>query len=171
MKRVTAEVRAMTDAQLEQYELKGEVTVAGHLLSGEDILVKKSPKKQEGGDKDKDNVEVGGEGDLLVALDFTLDEDITQMALCREVANRVQKARKAAGLKPDDDVKMYVDAKGSAKLTAALGTKQEYLFSCLKRPLALAAATDTPNRSKAIFTETYQVDGADLEVILVESTE
>eukprot|EP00918_Siedleckia_nematoides_P090288 GHVU01198480.1.p1 GENE.GHVU01198480.1~~GHVU01198480.1.p1 ORF type:complete len:1014 (+),score=247.26 GHVU01198480.1:1900-4941(+) len=48
MKKVTAEVRAMTDAQLEQYELKGEVTVSGHLLSGDDILVKKSPKQQGG---------------------------------------------------------------------------------------------------------------------------
>ncbi len=62
--------------------------------------------------------EVAEEGDLLVALDTTIDEDLAAEGLAREVAHRLQAMRKAAGYEISDRIGVAVaaDAKVAGRL-------------------------------------------------------
>ncbi|HJT63158.1 MAG TPA: class I tRNA ligase family protein, partial [Candidatus Limnocylindria bacterium] len=62
--------------------------------------------------------EIADDGDLLVAIDTTIDETLAAEGLAREVAHRLQNLRKAAGLEISDriEVAIGVDADVAARL-------------------------------------------------------
>lgn len=106
---------ADADAELLSKIERGEesVTVAGFELSpGEVRVVRKfSPSAEAieelGNSEARGNsvgVDVDGAGDgaLFVALDVSLDGDLVSEGVARDVASRVQKARKSAGLSAQD---------------------------------------------------------------------
>jgi isoleucyl-tRNA synthetase len=69
--------------------------------------------------------EVAEEGDLLVALDTALTEELEAEGLAREVAHRLQNLRKAAGLEISDRVVAWIG--GDAQLTARLAPHRQWL--------------------------------------------
>ena len=56
--------------------------------------------------------EVAEDGDLLVALDTSIDEELAAEGLAREVAHRLQAMRKAAGYEISDRVEVAVGGDG-----------------------------------------------------------
>ncbi|MEO8510154.1 MAG: isoleucine--tRNA ligase [Chloroflexota bacterium] len=54
--------------------------------------------------------EVAEEGDLLVALDTSIDEELAAEGLAREVAHALQSLRKAAGYEVSDRIEVGIDA-------------------------------------------------------------
>jgi isoleucyl-tRNA synthetase len=46
---------------------------------------------------------------MSVMLDLVIDEKLKQMGITREIVNKVQKLRKAAGLNIEDQVEIFYD--------------------------------------------------------------
>jgi len=57
--------------------------------------------------------EVAEDGDLLVALDTTLDDELAAEGMAREIAHRLQAMRKAAGYQISDRVRVAIAADAS----------------------------------------------------------
>ena len=69
--------------------------------------------------------EVAEDGDLLVALDTTLDDELASEGIAREVAHRLQAMRKAAGYEISDRVDVAIA--GDADTVEQLGPHREWL--------------------------------------------
>lgn len=65
------------------------------------------------------------EGDLTVALETKLTEDLVAEGLAREFVNRVQNMRKSAGFQVTDRIQVYYEA--TPAIHRAIRTKQEYI--------------------------------------------
>jgi isoleucyl-tRNA synthetase len=109
--------------------------------------------------------EVAEEGDLLVALDTTLDAELGAEGLAREVAHRLQAMRKAAGLEISDRVRVTVA--GDPATLAALEPHRAWLAAEL-----LATELDVaPDASlaDAARRESLSIDGTELELSLMRA--
>jgi isoleucyl-tRNA synthetase len=69
--------------------------------------------------------EIADDGDLLVALDTAVDEELAAEGLAREVAHRLQNLRKSAGLEVSDRIEVSVTA--PADHAARLASHQAWL--------------------------------------------
>ena len=68
--------------------------------------------------REKEGVVVAVDGNLCVGLDVNLDEELVREGTAREVVNRVQNMRKAAGLEVSDRIRLWI-AGSEAVLSAA----------------------------------------------------
>jgi len=104
--------------------------------------------------------EVGEDGDLLVALDTTLDPELKAEGLARELAHRLQAMRKAAGYEISDRVRVAVA--GEASALDRLAPHREWLTQELlatELTLGPEAALDA-----ADATEGVELDGVRLRL-------
>jgi isoleucyl-tRNA synthetase len=65
------------------------------------------------------------QGDMMVALDTTLDEELIEEGLTREFINRVQNLRKESGLEVTDRIKIYYHS--SSKISHALERMKSFV--------------------------------------------
>merc|ERR1712107_541473 len=133
-KPVMAEIKQLTDAQLTGF-LEGEkLVLKGHEINAEDILV---------------------------LLDTTPDQEMLDEGVAREVVNSIQKLRKSAGLKVDDQVTMMYDVSPKDHYLAGVITKfSEYIQTSSKTPLKMM----TSQPKDCIKKESYELKGAKLEL-------
>ena len=104
--------------------------------------------------------EVAEDGDLLVALDTTIDDDLAAEGLAREVAHRLQALRKAAGFEISDRIVFAVDL--SAGAAARLGPHVPWLRDELLAPDgSLAPGAALPD---AAAREAVTLDGETMEL-------
>ena len=68
---------------------------------------------------------IQSDGNLLVALDIRLSEDLVAEGLAREVVNRVQNMRRDAGFQITDRIRVYYDA--TSTLRRAVRLKTDYI--------------------------------------------
>jgi isoleucyl-tRNA synthetase len=100
--------------------------------------------------------EVAEEGDLLVALDTVLTEELEAEGLAREVAHRLQNLRKTAGFDISDRIEASVTV--DERLTAALAPHREWLAAeTLATDLQLGAAAGL---EPADAMETVEIGGS-----------
>merc|ERR1740121_1493759 len=133
MKEVQKAASELTPQDLAEFEKNGVITICGFEISAaeEDMTLTRSIK-----DLDDENLGSTMNSESIVILDFTHDPDLARMAVCRDIANRVQRLRKEANLQPDDPADMWASAVGQAtKLEDALKQKPEYINKLLRRPL------------------------------------
>jgi isoleucyl-tRNA synthetase len=98
--------------------------------------------------KAKGSLAVAEEGDLLVAVDLKLTDDLRREGLVRDLVRRIQKLRKDSGLSVDDRITTYLA--GSASVRAAVEAHREYLLrETLTEQLLLDAPP--PDTSSASF--------------------
>merc|ERR1711874_547976 len=159
-KPVMAEIKALSDSVLTGF-LEGEkLTIKGHDISMEDIRIMYSFT----GEKSKELGEryvADSQEDVLVLLDTTPDQEMLDEGVAREVVNRVQKLRKSAGLKVDDQVTMMYSVTPNDHYLADVITKfSDYIQTSSKTPLKLQ--TSEPKQS--IKKECYDLKGAKLEL-------
>jgi isoleucyl-tRNA synthetase len=95
LKDATAEIQAFTREHWAVLEKGGSITVQGAELKRDDVLVTRAAK----GD-----VVVESAGDLTVALDTKVTDELRREGLMREVVSRVQKLRKDRGLDVSDRI-------------------------------------------------------------------
>ena len=100
-----AAVLALDPADVAKFAGGASLTVAGHTLSGDDLLVKKSFK----GDAASYEAASSDDGALMVVIDTRQDAKVIAQARAREVLNRVQKLRKKAELDLSDEVDVFFD--------------------------------------------------------------
>ena len=109
--------------------------------------------------------EVAEDGDLLVALDTTIDDELAAEGLAREVAHRLQAMRKAAGYEISDRVRAAIA--GESEAIAALVAHRDWLADEL-----LATSVEiAPDASLdgADETETIDLDGVALHLWLARA--
>jgi isoleucyl-tRNA synthetase len=106
--------------------------------------------------------EVAEEGDLLVALDTQLDDELAAEGLAREVAHRLQNLRKAAGYEISDRIVAIVG--GDAAAVARLEPFAAWLADeTLAVELRVAADAALPDADRS---EEVAIEGATLRLAL-----
>jgi len=162
-KPVMAEIKQLSDAQLTGF-LEGEkLVLKGHEINAEDIRIMYSFT----GEKSKElseKYEADSQEDILVLLDTTPDQEMLDEGVAREVVNRIQKLRKSAGLKVDDQVIMKYSVTPKDHYLAGVITKfSEYIQTSSKTPLESLSSQP----SNVLKTESYDLKGAKLELHVV----
>jgi len=105
------------------------LTVGGQLveLSGEDIIVERTPKA---------GLAVAAQGSLVVALDLELDADLIREGLARELVNNVQQMRKMREFEVTDRIHLKISS--DKAVYEAVAAFDEYIRS---EVLALSVKT------------------------------
>ncbi|HEX2884056.1 MAG TPA: isoleucine--tRNA ligase [Candidatus Limnocylindria bacterium] len=109
--------------------------------------------------------EVAEDGDLLVALDTTVDEELAAEGLAREVAHRLQSMRKAAGYEISDRVRVAVvtDAAAAERLAPHHGWLADELLATSLQ-IGPEASVQAPDRA-----ERAELDGVAMELAVARA--
>lgn len=166
---VAKEVKALSQAQILEFQKAGEGTFAGHKLGLQDIKVINDFKAPDG--IAKADIDAAGDGEVLVVLDLRPDESLQEAGFAREVVNRVQKLRKKAGLEPTDTVEVYFDVHTNVPgsdpsvLQRVFESQTNYMAEIVGSPLL--AKQHLPQHGVIIATEEYHgVAGGSFEITL-----
>ena len=117
MKGVAAQMDALSQEQIAQLEKDGVITIN---VEGQDLTV-------EAADVDIISEDIpgwlmGNEGNLTVALDITLTEELRNEGMARELVNRIQNIRKKSGLEITDRIRVSIEPNEAAtKAVEAFG--------------------------------------------------
>jgi len=153
----TKEVKALTQAQILEFQKAGEGTFAGHKLGLQDIKVINDFKAPDG--IAKADIDAAGDGEVLVVLDLRPDESLLEAGVAREVVNRAQKLRKKAGLEPTDTVEIFynvhkdVSDSDPSVLQRVFESQASYMAEIVGSPLL--AKHLLPPHGVIIATEEY----------------
>lgn len=116
MKDAAAIIEKFSPEQIRNLEQGSTIEVAGKLIGFDDIEIRRS--KREG-------IEVETEGELTVALDTTITEELLQEGMSREFINRVQNVRKTTGFNVTD--RIIIHCKCPDTLVSALKRFHDYI--------------------------------------------
>ncbi|MGB1594293.1 MAG: DUF5915 domain-containing protein, partial [Promethearchaeia archaeon] len=108
-------IKTLTNEQLTEYERNGQLEVAGHMLSGDDLKVTRTFTG------DTENTEPMSYDQVLALFDVGLDEALRQEGTAREIVSRVQQLRKKAALSPEDLVEIYYSCSDPSLLQVLAG--------------------------------------------------
>jgi hypothetical protein len=86
------------------FKKEGSTTVEGHNLTTADVLVKRVVKPEVAS---KYEAVVASTANVIVAINYILDDKLRSMGTAREMCTRVQRLRKKAGLLPTDQITAY----------------------------------------------------------------
>ena len=110
----------------------GVLEIAGHELNGDDLQVTRYLANT--------NAETGDilshcDSSIVALLDCTEDSELKSEGLAREFVNRVQRLRKAAGLKASDSVAISVTmtTDPEAEISSALKSQITFICAALKQ--------------------------------------
>jgi isoleucyl-tRNA synthetase len=121
-------------------------------FSASDLLINRDVSKIA---KTDANLEYGSNaGNAVVVVDFTPKPDLIKMAIAREIANKVQKLRKAAGLNMNDKIEVFLSSVGSGaddELSQVLEEKREYIESIVKKPVHSGATSGSPSVAEIVI--------------------
>lgn len=121
MKQVAASINALTQENILKFESDESFDImvdgAAISLSLDDVLIT---------NKDVEGWLVASHGALTVALDITLNQDLVNEGIARELVNRIQNLRKDSGLEVTDKILLYIGA--SETLNTAVEAYREYLM-------------------------------------------
>ncbi|MFW2339134.1 MAG: isoleucine--tRNA ligase [Acidimicrobiia bacterium] len=109
VKAIDLALAEVSSDDLHNLQQAGTLTVEGHELSLEDVVLQRTPKH---------GVVVAAEGTISVAMDIDLDEALIVEGFAREIINRVQTARRDLDLDVTDRVTVRWST-GNASLEAA----------------------------------------------------
>lgn len=158
---VRKQVAELTHDDVSAFLANKSITVDGHVLAGDDMLVKREFK----GDKKIYEADVSVSGNLTVIIDTREDETLKMQGCAREFITRVQKLRKKAGLELQDKIQVYfAEKEGSKTITTAvqafIGTVATSLGST-PAPLSLL-----PSHSVTIIAEEAQFADSSISVVV-----
>ncbi|EKX54118.1 hypothetical protein GUITHDRAFT_132515 [Guillardia theta CCMP2712] len=110
-KEVSAKIKTLTNAELMEYERKGQLDVCGSVLSGDDLKITRSFNG------DTETVQAESYDEVLALFDVGLDESLRQEGAAREIVSRVQQMRKKAGLLPEDLIEVFYESSDESFLS------------------------------------------------------
>ncbi|MEY3015477.1 MAG: Isoleucine--tRNA ligase [Pseudomonadota bacterium] len=117
MKEVAGGIAVLDAAALRTLREGGTVEVAGEALGPDDVLVVQQPKGEGA---------AASAGDVTVRLDTQVDEALRLEYVARELVNRVQNARKTAGLEVEDRIVLSLRP-GSDAMRAAIDAHGDWI--------------------------------------------
>jgi isoleucyl-tRNA synthetase len=116
MKEAASQIEALSVKQIRELQNGANIEIAGRQIGFEDIEIRRC--KLEG-------IEVETEGELTVALDTTVTEELLQEGMAREFINRVQNIRKNSGLNVTD--RIVIRCNCPEALSKALSRFRDYV--------------------------------------------
>jgi isoleucyl-tRNA synthetase len=105
MKAVAAAVAEMTQEQIAELETNGKLQLDSYEILAEDVEIIS---------EDIPGWLVGNEGNLTVALDITLTDELRNEGMARELVNRIQNIRKKNGLEYTDRITVEIQPNEAA---------------------------------------------------------
>ena len=147
MKGVAAQMDALTQEQIAELETTGTIgiTVEGNSLTVEaadvDIISEDIPGWL-----------VSNEGNLTVALEVELTDELKQEGMAREIINRVQNIRKDSGLEITDRIQITLAP--HAEVEAAVGAFGEYI----KTQVLADGITIAPNDGTEVDFDDFKLN-------------
>ena len=103
MRFIATEVQQFTKEDINKIEKQGNISIE---INGKEITLDR--EDVEISSKDIEGWLVANEGGLTVALDVTITADLRKEGVARELVNRIQNARKDAGLEVTDKIRLTV---------------------------------------------------------------
>ena len=100
MKAVAAAVTDMTQEQIAELETNGKVQLGSYEILVEDVEVIS---------EDIPGWLVGNDGNLTIALDITLTDELRAEGMARTLVNRIQNIRKKSGLEITDRIRVQIE--------------------------------------------------------------
>ncbi|MHB9054704.1 MAG: isoleucine--tRNA ligase [Paludibacteraceae bacterium] len=120
MKEIAVAMPAMNKQQISEIERKGEYTLA--LPSGDVLL---TPEDVEIFTEDMPGWLVANEGNLTVALDIEVSDELLREGIARELVNRIQNIRKSSGFEIVDKIEVKIEMNN--EINAAVNEYSEYI--------------------------------------------
>ena len=113
MKAVAAAVAEMTQEQIAELETNGKLQLGAYEILAEDVEIIS---------EDIPGWLVGNDGNLTVALDITLTDELRAEGMARTLVNRIQNMRKKSGLEITDHIRVSIEPnEASTKAVEAFG--------------------------------------------------
>ena len=153
MKTVAAGVAALDEAAVQTLLDGGSVEVEGETLAGDDVLVTRTPREGQ---------VVESDSDFTVVLDMNVPEALELEGLAREVVNRVQNLRKAAGLHVSDRITLRVHGEGALARALADETCRALIAAEV-----LADAVDVTTGEAAATAPAHRTDDVDGDALVL----
>lgn len=116
MKDVGSRIAALTSEEISALKNGGKIDVANGHITIEDLDVQR---------REKPGMVVALDHNLGVGLDTNLDAALEAEGIARELVNRVQNLRKAAGLEVSDRIDLGIE--GTPELEAAVAAHRDYV--------------------------------------------
>eukprot|EP00049_Salpingoeca_infusionum_P007190 m.116932 g.116932 ORF g.116932 m.116932 type:complete len:1283 (-) comp13619_c0_seq1:6698-10546(-) len=162
-KAVQDQIKNLTQEELYGYQTSKSIVLSGHTLSDDDILL---TYEFQGGETDYSSET---DNDILVLVHVNPPAELVQEGYAREVKNRVQRLRKAAGLSPLDKICVYYTVENDSEevqLAAVIAQFKEFLETSLTCPLKEGAADAS---ATTITADTADVKGVKLNMTIVNA--
>ena len=122
MKEIAAAINALGQEDIQKIEQEGEIT-----LDLENKNIKLQLSDVEITSQDIEGWLVASSGPLTVALDITIDEELRNEGIARELVNRIQNLRKESGLEVTDKIELKILKDGNVE--KAVENNEAYLKS------------------------------------------
>lgn len=166
LKKVQAELKALTDPEIQKHVSKGEFVISGHHLDLTEVKV----VYQLGDSGANDRYETNSDNDVLTLLDCTPSQELIDEGLAREIINRIQKLKKKGKLFPTDPVVVFfsVDKKDS-EVQRIAEQYQDFVEGAIKSqflPFTPEAAAKT-----VLIEETQELKGVCLKIKVCSTKE
>ena len=100
MKAVAAAVAEMTQEQIAELETNGKIQLGTYEILAEDVEIIS---------EDIPGWLVGNDGNLTIALDITLTDELRAEGIARTLVNRIQNIRKKSGLEITDRIRVQIE--------------------------------------------------------------
>ncbi|KAL5256444.1 hypothetical protein ACHWQZ_G011623 [Mnemiopsis leidyi] len=152
-KAVSAAIVKLTDVELSEMKEAGHREILGHDIGYDELHVSYEVKSESG------SYAAASMHNVLVLLDCTLDQEMFDEGLAREVINRIQKLRKKAKLVPTDKISIFhkIDSTkkdGSEDLARSVRNYQDLIETGVKSPFS-----GEPAQDNVIISEEVEVKG------------
>jgi isoleucyl-tRNA synthetase len=139
MRFVAQAINSLTEEEIGSIERDGEITIA---INGrpEKLLL----QEVEIATQDIEGWLVANQGNLTVALDVSISEELKNEGIARELVNRIQNLRKESGLEVTDWIILYIKKDGI--IDEAIETNAEYIKNeTLTKELVLKEEVENGN--------------------------
>ncbi|CAK0830229.1 unnamed protein product [Prorocentrum cordatum] len=163
MRAVQEAVKSLSQHDLAEFQASGLITVCGvHLNSAELLLTRRILHGPE-----DSNLHANWDFSTVIVMDFAPDEDLRRMATSRDVANKIQKLRKDAGLQPGAAVDMWaevVQARDDSHLRDVLDKKEDYINELVRWRLRSNSTWDP--RAEILNQGVYSIEEEELRLTI-----
>jgi len=154
-------IQSLTDQDAQEFMKNGKLVINNFELTDRFLSIKKLLKTE----GLPEYVELGGESDVKVLLDLRQDEKMKEMGVAREIINKIQKLRKKAGLKIEDDIVVFLGVKTESKIIKpAFENQHKYIEDTLKKPFF--ADSRRPAHYYVLARESYVHENEEFEVVI-----
>ena len=136
MKDIAAAINGMSQDDIKKFEENGTFTFA---LTGKDVEI--NLDEVEVVSEDIPGWTVANEGNITVALDLTISEDLRQEGLARELVKHIQNYRKGSGFEITDRIDITIE--NSEELKDVIKNYSEYISAqVLATSLSIVSANE-----------------------------